>query len=329
MSDNLSDDDLHLYTSQSFQSDVEFGCKRPETATPRATSYSRTRLFSTDFSESDIDLDETNSSHNDQSLKLRTPLAAQRISACSSASTPVHAIAKDKSEKGLLKMILQNQKEILRAIKKNEKEIRSLKTKLEERDAAANFKGPIKVPLQIRNAVHEAYASGLDRGLAWQFDKKSYIQGIYPTVDCLVLKAAMTRYYITQKETDTRKTRNKLDEHKVRQVRYERKKEKSKRRLTALDKKETWNLGKKAKVRKVLDKVYMSSDEEGADSGLVSQPPSWESDTFQKVKEIVDSKYLDICSTRSKRLLLKRTRGVKKNKDTPDVPEDSKWIIQA
>ncbi|KAL3891255.1 hypothetical protein ACJMK2_003518 [Sinanodonta woodiana] len=241
MSDNLSDDDLHLYTSQSFQSDVKFGCKRPETATPRATSYSRTRLLSTDFSESDIDLDETNSSHNDQSLKLRTPLAAQRISACSSASTPVHAIAKDKSEKGLMKMILQNQKEILRAIKKkNEKEIRSLKTKLEERDAAANFKGPIKVPLQIRNAVHEAYASGLDRGLAWQFDKNrfsdqsnekltdfmtSYIQGIYPTVDCLVLKAAMTRYYITQKETDTRKTRNKLDEHKVRQVRYERKKE--------------------------------------------------------------------------------------------------------
>ncbi|KAL3846786.1 hypothetical protein ACJMK2_017744, partial [Sinanodonta woodiana] len=75
-------------------------------------------------------------------------------------------------EKELLKMILQNQKEILRAIKKNEKEIRSLKTKLEERDAAANFKEPIKVPLQIRNAVYKAYASGLDRGLAWQFDKK-------------------------------------------------------------------------------------------------------------------------------------------------------------
>ncbi|KAL3870766.1 hypothetical protein ACJMK2_038809 [Sinanodonta woodiana] len=139
----------------------------------------------------------------------------------------------------------------------------------------------------------------------------------------------MTRYYITQKETHTRKTRNKLDEHKVRLVRYERKKEKSKRRLTALDKKETWSLEKKAKLRKVLDKVYMSSDEEGADSGLVSQPPSCESDTFQKVKEILDSKYLDICSTRSKRLLLKRTRGIKKNKDTPDVPEDSKWIIQA
>ncbi|KAL3855329.1 hypothetical protein ACJMK2_014545 [Sinanodonta woodiana] len=86
---------------------------------------------------------------------------------------------------------------------------------------------------------------------------------------------------------------------------------------------------KKAKVRKVLDKVYMSSDEEGADGGLVSHPPSWESDTFQKVKEILDSKYLDICSTRSKRILLKRSRGVKKNKDTSDVPEDSKWIIQA
>ncbi|KAL3888900.1 hypothetical protein ACJMK2_001260 [Sinanodonta woodiana] len=110
---------------------------------------------------------------------------------------------------------------------------------------------------------------------------------------------------------------------------YKRPSSKSKRRLTALDKKETWSLEKKAKVRKVLDKVYKSSDEEGADGGLVSQPPSWESDTFQKVKEILDSKYLDICSTRSKRLLLKRTRGVKKNKDTPDVPEDSKWIIQA
>ncbi|KAL3862889.1 hypothetical protein ACJMK2_008833, partial [Sinanodonta woodiana] len=308
MSDDLSDDDLHLYTSQSFQTYVEFECKRPETATPRTTSYSRTRLLSTDFSESDIDLDETNSSHNDQSLKLRTPLAAQRISACSSASTPVHVIAKDKSEKGLLKMILQNQNEILRAIQKNEKEIRSPKIKLEERDAAANFKGPIKVPLQIRNAVHEAYVSGLDRGLAWQFDKKrfsdqsnekltdfmtSYIQGIYPTVDCLVLKAAMTRYYITQKETDTREIRNKLDEHKVRQVRYERKKEKSKRRLTFLDKKETWSLEKKGE----------SKEGPGQNGGLVSQPPSWESDTFQKVKEILDSKYLDICSTRSKRIL--------------------------
>ena len=58
MCDDLRDDDLHLYMSQSFQSDVELECKRPEATSSRATSYSRARLLSTNSSESDIDLDE-------------------------------------------------------------------------------------------------------------------------------------------------------------------------------------------------------------------------------------------------------------------------------
>ncbi|KAL3879953.1 hypothetical protein ACJMK2_032229 [Sinanodonta woodiana] len=52
--------------------------------------------------------------------------------------------------------------------------------------------------------------------------------------------------------------------------------------------------GKKAKVRKVLDKVYTSSDKEGADGWLVSQPPSWESDAFQRSLNLSRSENLNV-----------------------------------
>ncbi|KAJ8316768.1 hypothetical protein KUTeg_005714 [Tegillarca granosa] len=72
----------------------------------------------------------------------------------------------------------------------------------------------------------------------------------------------------------------------------------------------------------------MSSDEEGPDGSLVSRPPSWQSDKFNKLKCTLDKEYLTFCSAKSKRLLVKKTRGPTKLCQPPDVPPELGWILE-
>lgn len=56
----------------------------------------------------------------------------------------------------------------------------------------------------------------------------------------------------------------------------------------------------------------MSSDEE-VDNGFLFYFYLWESEDWRKIKDSLDKKFLEICFLRSKRLLVKRIRGLVKN----------------
>ena len=47
----------------------------------------------------------------------------------------------------------------------------------------------------------------------------------------------------------------------------------------------------RAQIKKIPKAEYMSTDEE-SDDGLISHPPSWQSDTFARIKNL-DSTYLE------------------------------------
>ncbi|CAG2189857.1 unnamed protein product [Mytilus edulis] len=106
---------------------------------------------------------------------------------------------------------------------------------------------------------------------------------------------ALNRYFLTKKQENTAIHKDKLETEKRKRASYERKKEKAKRRITALEKMEIGAV-KKAKIRPSLENKYMSSDEECSD-GFITHQPSWQSDKFAEYKRKLDSKFLDICST--------------------------------
>ena len=97
--------------------------------------------------------------------------------------------------------------------------------------------------------------------------------------------------------------------------------EKCRRRLAALAQK---NLPqeKKDRVKKLLKNKeylkYVSRDEELEDS-FVSHPFSWESDELSKIKSSLYKKYLETCPSRSRRLLVTRTRGEPREETCPNV----------
>ncbi|KAJ8310930.1 hypothetical protein KUTeg_011518, partial [Tegillarca granosa] len=68
----------------------------------------------------------------------------------------------------------------------------------------------------------------------------------------------------------------------------------------------------------------MSSDEECEDDFIMLQP-SWQSEKFKKYKAIQDNKYLDTCSTKSKRLMQKRRIITEHEKDCLQLSEDMIW----
>lgn len=70
----------------------------------------------------------------------------------------------------------------------------------------------------------------------------------------------------------------------------------------------------------------MSSDEE-ADEWFISHPYSWESDAWRTIKDSLDKKFLEICPSRSRRLLQKRTGGSLKEQEKPDIEEQFNWIF--
>ncbi|XP_055999714.1 uncharacterized protein LOC130047934 [Ostrea edulis] len=142
---------------------------------------------------------------------------------------------------------------------------------------------------------------------------RNSVQGIAPDERIDVIDAAIKRYFTSKKEANNRHNKNKEELNKKREATYERKKEKLKRRLVAVEKKTGWSEEKKNKVRIFFQlpnaHKYMSSDEEG-DDGFVSHPYSWESEELQKVKGSLDKKYLETCPPRSKRLLSKKVAGL-------------------
>ncbi|XP_052695244.1 uncharacterized protein LOC128173587 [Crassostrea angulata] len=254
--------------------------------------------------------------------------------------TPGAEISSGKSLKQQLQEIIGNQKEMMQGITSLKKDVSTIKGEMEKRKANE----PVEIPSKIRVAVKDFYTSGLERDMTWNLKKrytdednfeltnyiKTSVQGIAPDTSEEVIHGAIKTYFTSKKEAENRMSKNKAEIHKKRQATYERKKEKLRRRLSALDKKTKWSKDKKELVRGLLSSKsahkYMSSDEEG-DDGFISHPFSWESESFRSVKDSLDKKFLETCPVRSKRLLSKRTRGSLKDEEPPTLPEQFMWIV--
>ena len=105
--------------------------------------------------------------------------------------------------------------------------------------------------------------------------------------------------------------------------------QKAKRRTQALEElqKRGWQTEQRRnQIRKILNVDLTSSDEE-CDDGFITHPPSWQSDIFAKVKSKLDRIFLETCSTKSRRLLQKRTIGSSHVKPIPNYPEECSWIV--
>lgn len=264
-------------------------------------------------------------------------LLTQPVEKDTTRMTPLTSKTQQNSVQGQLREIIQNQREILAHIGIMKRDLRELAQKKDEAQA------PVSVPNRIRIAVKEYFANGEDMDLKWDYQKRFYdeenceltdyikksVKGVAPDVANEVLEAAVKRYFTSKKEAANRKSKNKDALHKQRQATYERKKEKVRRRLQAAEKK-NWGMEKKKMVTQLLKSKsahnLMSSDEE-ADEGFISHAYSWESDTWRTVKESLDKKYLEVCPSRSRRLLQKRTRGSIKEQQRPDIEEEFSWIF--
>ncbi|XP_052086562.1 uncharacterized protein LOC127723886 [Mytilus californianus] len=192
------------------------------------------------------------------------------------------------------------------------------------------------------NAVKQGYKDGEEKGLCWSFEGKrvsdavnknmtshivTFVKGWNPAYnDITVLNCAMARYFLTKKQQQSAISKNKYEGEKRKRALYERKKEKAKRRLVALENHDI-SAVKKAKITEALKPMYMSSDEEGQE-GFITHQPSWQSPKFKEYKAKLDGAYLDICSTKSRRLLQTRVIGDMNNKETPDVGDNLKWMIK-
>ncbi|CAG2246316.1 uncharacterized protein [Mytilus edulis] len=259
-----------------------------------------------------------------------TPLHQSSQLQDENTTTPsVHSM----STRDLLIKIYERQNEIL--IRLKERETVGVSQKVDQ---------TVIVPPAVKNAVRQGFKNGKDKGLTWIFDDgkrvcdavndgmtshiKNFMKGWNPTYDNpTVLNHALNRYFLTKKQENTAIHKDKLETEKRKRASYERKKEKAKRRITALEKMEI-SAAKKANIRACLENKYMSSDEECAD-GFITHQPSWQSKRFAEYKRKLDSKFLDICSTKSRRLLSKRTIGSVSEKENPDIKDETLlWVIK-
>ncbi|XP_062600608.1 uncharacterized protein LOC134262250 [Saccostrea cucullata] len=248
--------------------------------------------------------------------------------------TPVRG--ESKSLRSVLDTLLRQQNEILERIK-------VLENKEQEKEASREEK--IHVPPSVRNAVRDGYSDGLKRGFIWNFEKKrpqddenqemsshisTFVKGWNTTVEERIIQCGLRRYFLSKKQEDVLSKKNKLQDQKQKRVLYERKKEKAKRRTRALEhlKNKGWQTEqRRAQIMKILKVEYTSSDEE-CEEGFVTHPPSWQSDTFAKVKSTLDKVYLETCSVKSKRLLQKRRIGGSHVKEPPTIPEECLWMLK-
>ncbi|XP_063444096.1 uncharacterized protein LOC134724780 [Mytilus trossulus] len=258
---------------------------------------------------------------------------------CRESSTPnarpMHTSSNDIHSLGqreLLIRIFERQGEILQR----------LRAQTGHESSSAKSKENLVVPIGVKNAVKQGYKDGEEKGLSWRFEGKrvsdavnkdmtshivTFVKGWNPAYnDITVLNCAMARYFLTKKQQQSAISKNKYEGEKRKRALYERKKEKAKRRLIALEK---YDIGadKKAKITEALKPTYMSSDEEGQE-GFITHQPSWQSSKFKEYKAKLDGAYLDICSTKSRRLLQSRVIGDVNIKDTPDVGVTLKWMIK-
>ncbi|XP_071150553.1 uncharacterized protein [Mytilus edulis] len=138
---------------------------------------------------------------------------------------------------------------------------------------------------------------------------------------------ALSRYFLTKRQEETAIKKDRLEGEKKRRAACERKKEKAKRRLCALEKMEL-GINKKAKIMEVMKPAYMSSDEENGQDGFITHQPSWQSSKFKNYKSKLDNAYKNVCSKASLRLLQKRTIGNQSQKDVPQLAENCQWIVR-
>uniref|UniRef100_A0A8W8MIP4 Uncharacterized protein n=1 Tax=Magallana gigas TaxID=29159 RepID=A0A8W8MIP4_MAGGI len=226
--------------------------------------------------------------------------------------------------------ILQNQREILSHLGVLTKELKGLRTDIDnKRD---EVKEPVSVPNRIRNAVKECFANGEEIELKWDYKKRFYDEVNSEFTDYIKRSVKGAAPDVTNEVLDkaaNRKSRNKETLHKQRQATYERKKEKVRRRIQAAEKK-NWTTEKKNMVLGVLKSKdshkLMSSDEE-ADEGFISHPYSWESDAWRNIKQSLDKKYQETCSSRSRRLLQKRQIGSVREQEKPKLKEEFSWMF--
>ncbi|CAC5420785.1 unnamed protein product [Mytilus coruscus] len=61
---------------------------------------------------------------------------------------------------------------------------------------------------------------------------------------------------------------------------------------------------------------------------FISHQPSWQSLKFKEYKSKLDIKYIENCSTKSRRLLMKRTIGDQYRKPIPEIPGEMQWMVK-
>ena len=85
---------------------------------------------------------------------------------------------------------------------------------------------------------------------------------------------------------------------------------------------------KSSKIKQSLVPAYMSWDEEGPEGtvGFITHQPSWQSAKFKEYQAKMEINYKQICSTKSRRLLLQRVVGEVAQKNVPELPDELKWI---
>ncbi len=74
----------------------------------------------------------------------------------------------------------------------------------------------------------------------------------------------------------------------------------------------------------------MSTDEDGEDQfSILNRPSKWQSDEFKYIKSELDSKYNEIASERSKRMLNLKTRAVGdvSASPAPHVAPAQEWVV--
>ena len=77
-----------------------------------------------------------------------------------------------------------------------------------------------------------------------------------------------------------------------------------------------------------MSKPYKNVTEINFDFSLLHQP-SWQSEKFKTCKRKLDSKFMDTCSVKSRRLLTKRTIGCDAIKEAPNLQNETlSWILK-
>ncbi|CAC5387938.1 unnamed protein product [Mytilus coruscus] len=73
--------------------------------------------------------------------------------------------------------------------------------------------------------------------------------------------------------------------------------------------------------------TYQMENEE-SEVGFITHQPSWQSLKFKEYKSKLDIKYIENCSTKSRRPLMKRTIGDQSRKPIQKIPDEMQWMVR-